>query len=80
MSGFERAVRRRLGDLSVTGYRQVPQERSQAVAFTLAHVRSLGCNCNPEITLPAAPRSGEFVVADIAHDDWCELLGRMEGR
>ena len=79
MTRFERAFRRRLGPSVVTGYREAPADRAEAIALLLAHVRAAGCDCQPEITLPEVARPGEVSGAVIAHDDGCALLRRLGG-
>jgi hypothetical protein len=76
---FERAFQRRVGEFGATGYRGVPDNRTEAVALLLTHLRELGCNCNPEVTLAAVPKRGEVTGIGIAHDDWCALLKQMGG-
>ena len=57
---------------NVTFHQSIPNEE-QIKADLLAGARAQGCDCNPEISVPAIER-GKVSHVSVAHDDWCAML------
>lgn len=70
----------RADDAIVTFHRSFPPSRKEQMAYLMTHVRSLGCNCSPEITLPEPMRLGAATEAEFAHDEWCSIYGGCDDR